>query len=189
MQSNISIWVLYKVITLSVGLLCTYMGYRLLIKGIFDGGSDITAAWSNDKKLIIKRASPGVIFALVGFGIIVINFVVSGYSFKATSNHNGPVDSTKKSYISAEKDTDLEKDNFIQIYCLTPSQLEQTKTDITSAKKFSKNNMDNNDGKKARKSTINESVNRAINPDSNQSAEKTFMNDNTISQQADFHQH
>ncbi|MBJ9306993.1 hypothetical protein I5496_02075 [Citrobacter freundii] len=189
MQSNISIWVLYKVITLSVGLLCTYMGYRLLLKGIFDGGSDITAAWSNDKKLIIKRASPGVIFALVGFGIIVINFVVSGYSFKATSNHNGPVDSTKTSYISAEKGTDLEKDNFIQIYCITPSQLEQTKTDTTSAKKISKKNIDNNDGKKTSKSTINESVNRAINSDSNQSAEKTFMNDNAISQQADFHQH
>lgn len=83
MHSNISIWVIYKVVTLLVGLLCIFMGYKLLMKGIFDGGSDITAAWDNNRKLIIRRASPGVIFALVGFGIIAINFTVSSYSFQA----------------------------------------------------------------------------------------------------------
>ncbi|MEG0281520.1 MAG: hypothetical protein RR686_19950 [Morganella sp. (in: enterobacteria)] len=187
MQSNISIWVIYKVITLSVGLLCTYMGYRLLLKGIFDGGSDITAAWSNDKKLIIKRASPGVIFALVGFGIIVINFVVSGYSFKSTTNNNGFTNSGETAYRAVEKGVHQENDRLIQIYCLTPSQLESTKNDTSSVINPSNKSTSRHQGKqKTSRSTINESINRAIIPDSKQIDEKNFINDNAISQQADY---
>lgn len=130
MQSNISIWVLYKVITLSVGLLCTYMGYRLLLKGIFDGGSDITAAWNNNKKLIIKRASPGIIFALIGFGIITINFLVSGYSYQVISNPNtyNNINSDGKSGSSIlDRAVSKKEDGLVQIYCLSPAQLEMTK--------------------------------------------------------------
>ncbi|RUR99433.1 hypothetical protein KHDHEBDM_01716 [Pectobacterium polaris] len=60
-----------------VGLVCIILGYKLLVKGIFDGGADIEGAWSENKKLVVKRGSPGVLLFLFGFGIIIFSVFFS----------------------------------------------------------------------------------------------------------------
>lgn len=63
--------VLYKLAALLVGFGLAYLGYRLLIAGIFEGGGDLDATFS-DTKLILKKASPGVFFALFGTVVLVV---------------------------------------------------------------------------------------------------------------------
>lgn len=61
----------YKIVNFAVGLCMAYFGYKLLTAGIFEGGGDIDTQFLNNK-LIIKKASPGVFFALFGSSIIGI---------------------------------------------------------------------------------------------------------------------
>ena len=63
----------YKIISLFVGLIFTYMGYRLFMAGVWGEAGDVEAKFK-DTKVIIKRAAPGTFFAL--FGTIIVCFVV-----------------------------------------------------------------------------------------------------------------
>ncbi|GEM_PF-3673361 len=72
-------WLLFRAFVIFIGFLCLALGYKLLTKGIFDGGADLTAAWDNNKKLILKRASPGVVFAIIGCVVIVFNTIYSEF--------------------------------------------------------------------------------------------------------------
>jgi hypothetical protein len=51
------------------GLGFAFMGYLLFDKGLFNA-SDVEAVWG-DKKLFLKRAAPGTLFALFGAFVIV----------------------------------------------------------------------------------------------------------------------
>lgn len=66
------IWFVFRSITVIAGVLITYMGYRLLCLGIMQPaeGTDVEAIWG-DRKLLLKRATPGVIFAFVGVAVII----------------------------------------------------------------------------------------------------------------------
>lgn len=69
-MDSFSLWVILKITTIICGFCCVFMGYKLLIKGIFPADSDIEVGWDKDRRLVLRRASPGVIFAVIGFGII-----------------------------------------------------------------------------------------------------------------------
>jgi hypothetical protein len=61
--------IIYKLTSLLIGFGLVYLGYKLFLAGIFEGGGDLNATFS-DNKLTLKKASPGIFFAL--FGTIVI---------------------------------------------------------------------------------------------------------------------
>jgi len=63
--------VLYKLAALIIGFGLAYLGYRLFIAGIFEGGGDLDATFS-DTKLVLKKASPGIFFALFGTVVLVV---------------------------------------------------------------------------------------------------------------------
>ena len=64
---------MYKIISLLIGILFAYMGYKLFMAGIWGSAGDIEGEF-NDKKIIIRKAAPGTFFAL--FGAIVISITV-----------------------------------------------------------------------------------------------------------------
>lgn len=63
--------VLYKITALIIGFAFAYLGYRLFRAGIYDGGGDLDATFS-DTKLVLKKASPGIFFALFGTAVLVV---------------------------------------------------------------------------------------------------------------------
>jgi len=70
----------YKVISLLVGLLFGFMGYKLFIAGVFGraGNMDVSVG---DNKILLKKAAPGTFFAL--FGAIIISLTIyQGLDFK-----------------------------------------------------------------------------------------------------------
>lgn len=78
----------YKIISLLVGILFGYMGFKLFMAGVWGKAGDIEAQFK-DNKLIVKKAAPGTFFAL--FGAIVICFtIIEGLELKdhgSTSSH------------------------------------------------------------------------------------------------------
>lgn len=64
------------VATLLVGFGFAYLGYLLFVKGVFEGGGDWEGAWG-EKNILIKRAAPGTIFALLGTAIVIGMFIVA----------------------------------------------------------------------------------------------------------------
>jgi hypothetical protein len=63
------------VAALLIGTLCVFLGYRLLMRGIY-AEADSKAVWSNGG-LLIKRGAPGVIFAVFGAAMIVLSLMHS----------------------------------------------------------------------------------------------------------------
>lgn len=74
------VWLMYKSVVILVGLVCVILGYKLLMRGIFPSNSEIVVGWDENKKLVLKRASPGIIFALIGFGIIGLSVGFGAYT-------------------------------------------------------------------------------------------------------------
>jgi len=77
--------VLYKIITLGLGLLVISMGVRLYLKGIDAANGDISASWG-DFKIAIRNTAPGIILALVGGAVMIIS-AYRGIEMK--SGHKG----------------------------------------------------------------------------------------------------
>src|SRR5262249_13105783 len=61
--------VTFRIIALGVGALVVYLGYRLFKIGYFESGGEF-AAQEGKNKLLLKKTTPGVFFAL--FGAVVI---------------------------------------------------------------------------------------------------------------------
>lgn len=64
--------VIYKLSTLFVGFSLAYLGFKLFIAGIFEGGGDLDTTFNNNR-LVLKKASPGIFFALFGTVVIVVS--------------------------------------------------------------------------------------------------------------------
>jgi len=74
----------YKIASLIVGLLFSYMGYKLFMSGIWGHAGEINSQLG-DNKLVIKKAAPGTFFAL--FGAIIVGITVwKGLEFKDLEN-------------------------------------------------------------------------------------------------------
>lgn len=71
MGSAILSLAVYKIACLLVGALCIVLGYHLLVRGIVSNPGEFEVALGKDLKLILKRATPGTLFALFGAGIVV----------------------------------------------------------------------------------------------------------------------
>ncbi|MFI2811037.1 MULTISPECIES: hypothetical protein [Microbulbifer] len=63
--------VIYKVVSLLVGSLFGYLGYRLFISGVWGGAGELQAAF-RDNRLVLKEAAPGTFFAICGVVIIAV---------------------------------------------------------------------------------------------------------------------
>jgi len=63
--------------SLLIGTLCVFLGYRLLMRGVYSD-ADAKAAWG-DTALLMKRASPGAVFALFGGSMIVVGLLHAGH--------------------------------------------------------------------------------------------------------------
>jgi hypothetical protein len=56
--------------SLLIGILCVFLGYKLLMRGVYSN-ADPKAVWA-DTALLIKRGTPGAVFALFGGSMIVV---------------------------------------------------------------------------------------------------------------------
>jgi len=73
---------LYKLASLGVGLAVVYMGYRLLLSGVWGKPTEMEVVLK-DNRLMMKSAAPGAFFALFG-SIIVVFALWKGYTLKTT---------------------------------------------------------------------------------------------------------
>jgi hypothetical protein len=71
-RSPLSLLLYLLTATLVVGFAFAFLGYRLFSRGVL-GDSDLEAVW-NDRRLLLKRAAPGSLFAL--FGLVMIAFAL-----------------------------------------------------------------------------------------------------------------
>src|SRR3990167_868577 len=63
---------MYRCLTIIVGLLIVYLGYRLFLAGVYEKAGDLRAAWG-DKNLTLIQTAPGIFFALFGAVIIAVS--------------------------------------------------------------------------------------------------------------------
>ena len=74
----------YKITCLIVGLIISYMGFKLFMAGILGGSSDMNLDFKG-YKLFIKKTAPGTFFAL--FGTAVIGFTIyKGLELESSQN-------------------------------------------------------------------------------------------------------
>jgi hypothetical protein len=67
-RDPLSLVIYLLTMTTVIGFGFAFLGYRLFDKGVL-GASDLEAVW-NDRKLLLKRAAPGTLFAF--FGVVMI---------------------------------------------------------------------------------------------------------------------
>ena len=73
---------LYKALTLLVGLVSLFFGYRLFGSRTNKKAGELSSRWG-DKSLVLKQAAPGTFFAL--FGAIVLSIgLLRGFEIKKT---------------------------------------------------------------------------------------------------------
>jgi len=71
---------IYKIMSLLVGTLLTYLGYRLFMAGVWGNAGEVEGTFS-DNKIIIKKAAPGTFFVLAG--AIILGFTIyKGLNFE-----------------------------------------------------------------------------------------------------------
>ncbi len=69
----LSALVLYRIVTIVVGLLLAYLGYRLFVLGVYEKAGDLKAVWGSHL-LTLRQAAPGTFSAL--FGTVVISIAL-----------------------------------------------------------------------------------------------------------------
>ena len=82
---------LYKIVSLGVGALFCFLGYRLFMAGIWGNAGNLDAKFK-DAKLVLKSAAPGTFFAVLGAAIVVVS-LIQGMNFY--SAHGGDTLSTQ----------------------------------------------------------------------------------------------
>ncbi|KNC88627.1 hypothetical protein [Trabulsiella odontotermitis] len=91
MNNATVVWITQQVVIFLPAVLCVFLGYRLLMKGLFDGEPNIITAWGNNRRLILKRSTPGFLFVVIGLGMIALNLNSDAFLIKST---DGPQDKT-----------------------------------------------------------------------------------------------
>jgi len=72
MSDPLIIIALYRCVSMIIGLVFAFLGYRLFVLGIQAKAGDLNAGFG-DKHIALKRAAPGTLFALFGVIIISVN--------------------------------------------------------------------------------------------------------------------
>ena len=84
-----NILIIYKILTLFIGLAFAYMGYKLFEKGIFKESGSAEGTFGNNK-ILIKKAAPGTFFVIFGaiiIGISVYKGISVDYSNQRVGNN------------------------------------------------------------------------------------------------------
>ncbi|WP_237059896.1 hypothetical protein [Microbulbifer sediminum] len=92
--------VTYKIISLFVGSLFAFLGYRLFMSGIWGGAGELEAGF-RDNRVVLKEAAPGTFFALCGALIVAVT-LYKGLEFEEYSQGG-----TNVVKIAEEGDSDL----------------------------------------------------------------------------------
>ncbi len=75
--STVAMYYGFRTVILLVGLACIWMGYRLFVENIQQGGASVSGEIESPEgtkgKIHVGRGGPGVCFALFGAGIIIAN--------------------------------------------------------------------------------------------------------------------
>lgn len=93
----------YKLLSLIVGTIFGYLGYRLFMAGVWGNAGDVEAQFK-DNKLIVKKAAPGTFFVLFGAIVICIT-IYKGLKF----DDSGSSASTQVIEILEDKNNELPK--------------------------------------------------------------------------------
>jgi hypothetical protein len=111
---------LLRLAVLSVGALCIYLGFQLLIRGLADTGTAVVDATVGGQiKIKVQNLAPGSLFALFGAGLVAAITVATPPSATMPTSHglatlrssggNPPVDSdTLTNWISRGKEAEKE---------------------------------------------------------------------------------
>ena len=78
----------YKIGCLFTGLIITFLGYKLFLKGIFNKSGDVEGSWKN-LKLIVRKAAPGTYFVLFG-SLVIAMTVFKGLTTEEFSGNSNP---------------------------------------------------------------------------------------------------
>jgi hypothetical protein len=107
--------VAYRIITVLSGVALAWMGYQLFLSGVFGNAGDMDARWGQNR-LLLKRATPGTFFAVLGTAIVVTSVLkgastehgTRGFSMEAPSP--GRLKSTTPSADSSKTMKSLQRD-------------------------------------------------------------------------------
>jgi len=82
----------YKLASLFIGTVFSFLGYRLFVSGIDERAGELKTTWGK-KSLVLKQAAPGTFFAL--FGVVLISTtLIKGLDIEqiktATTSTNPP---------------------------------------------------------------------------------------------------
>lgn len=81
-------FLVYKIVSLFVGVAFAYMGYRLFMAGIWGNSGDLDAQFGKNR-LLLKKAAPGTFFALFG-AIVIALTILKGFSADNVSQTDNP---------------------------------------------------------------------------------------------------
>lgn len=84
--SIVLLGVTYKLVPICAGTYVVHLGYKLFEKGFTNNSGDFEVK-SDNFKVMLKRASPGLVFAILGT-LIIITTVVNDFSYSSSSSHN-----------------------------------------------------------------------------------------------------
>jgi len=77
---GVTLLLVYKIVCLGVGFACIYLGYRLLMAGVLTGSETELQATFAKNRVLLKRASPGVVFGFFGV-LIICTAILKGIHF------------------------------------------------------------------------------------------------------------
>lgn len=87
--TKVIVLAIYKLASLTTGVILSYMGYRLFMASVWGDAGDAEGRFG-DYKIIIRKAAPGTFFVLMGALVIAIT-VFKGINFESTKHHEGTI--------------------------------------------------------------------------------------------------
>lgn len=63
----------FPILIALIGGMCIYLGYRLFMSGVTEGGSALNVSFGKNKTFEMGKGGPGLIFSAFGMGIILLS--------------------------------------------------------------------------------------------------------------------
>ncbi len=79
----------YRILTIIIGLIVIYFGYRLFRVGMYERAGELKAVWGN-RYMAVRQAAPGTFFALFGALIIMIS-IWKGFSVEKSADGSSSI--------------------------------------------------------------------------------------------------
>lgn len=91
----------YKSISILLGFMIAYLGYRLFMKGISYDAGDLEARKA-DYTVILGRAAPGTFFAVLGAFVIIVTVFKCDINYEELASGESLVTSNQQLAVSSE---------------------------------------------------------------------------------------